>query len=363
MGDVGDTAEEPRKRTRQRLPAPSAPIAATPAIHEHTAPPDEALPSLASEGRANGRRVARKAPPSHPLARDEAAAIPGETLDAGNGASHRSLMPRRRAVVGRPHKRESNIVGLVERARLTSELKPILPLPDPLFVALPGMRRALLNRTLDEAAHLLTTELASALAPAVTQLWIADPTPWSSEQERVGGQEVAPTLRARAQARVAAYLANDQPITSGPLSSSPAHEALPAGAAANGSHPRLPAQTNALIEEVIATRRPILLFEADLHPLAGDWLELMPAQPRAVPAVSAMQHAVELPSNAAPLLNTASRRRLAATLWARSGGSTSLSRWPVRLPLCSNPSSRAKAGFESANMWSLPVSTATATGA
>ncbi len=311
MGDVGDTAaEEPRKRTRQRLPAPSAPNSGTPAIPaidgQH-ATSDDTLPSLASEGRTSGRRAARKAPSSQ-LPTPGEAAIPADAPDAGKGASHRSLMPRRRAAVGRPHKRESNIVGLVERARLTTELKPILPLPDPLFVALPGMRRALLNRTLDEAAQLLTSELASALAPAVVQLWIADPMPWSSEQERVGGQELTPVFRARAQARVAASPASDQYNTpSGSLSSSPTHEALPTGSLANGSHSRLPAQANALIEEVVATRHPIMLFEADLHPLAGDWLELIPTPPRAAPAppaASLTHYTAEPPPHPAPLLGT-----------------------------------------------------------
>ena len=57
------------------------------------------------------------------------------------------------------------------------------PLPDPLLAALPGLRRVLLNYTLDEVASLLTDALAAALGPSVAQLWIVDPTPWGSEPD------------------------------------------------------------------------------------------------------------------------------------------------------------------------------------
>ncbi|MGO8950503.1 MAG: ATP-binding protein [Ktedonobacterales bacterium] len=156
---------------------------------------------------------------------------------------------RHRGATGRGRARESNISGLVERSRLSIEERPILPLTDPLLSAMPALRQLLLGHTLDEAANRVADNLAVALAPAVVQLWIVDPTPWGGEPDKAGGQEVAPLMRARAQSGTEGQ--------------------------------RLPAHADALVTEVANSRRALVLFEADLHPLAGDWLTLMPGQPPA----------------------------------------------------------------------------------
>ena len=154
---------------------------------------------------------------------------------------------RRRGGTARSHPRESNISGLVERSRLATRNRAILPFPDPLLLAMPALRQLLLNHTLDEVANRIVDALAAALAPAVVQLWISDPTPWGGGPEKTGGQEVAPLMRARAQ---------------------------------SGSDSRpLPARPDALISEVANTRRALVLIDPDLHPLAAGWLELLPAEP------------------------------------------------------------------------------------
>ena len=172
----------------------------------------------------------------------------------------RPLPVRRHSATGRTRGREGNIAGLVERNRLTLEHRAVLPPPDPLFVLLPGLRQLLLNSKLDDTAAILTESLAGALAPACAELWITDPTPWSSERDKVGGQELTPVLRLRARSRaitrVVASVGSDAPATGGMAD---LHQ---------------PAEESVLITEVATTRRPQILFDADLHSLAGDWPEL-----------------------------------------------------------------------------------------
>jgi signal transduction histidine kinase len=171
----------------------------------------------------------------------------------------RSLPVRRHSAASRTRGREGNIAGLVERNRLALEHRSVLPLPDPLFVLLPGLRQLLLNSKLDDTAGILTDSLAGALAPAFAELWIADPTPWSSERDKVGGQELTPVLRLRARSRAVTRVV-----------------ASVGGAAAAGGMADLhqTAEESALITEVATTRRPQVLFDTDLHPLAGEWPEL-----------------------------------------------------------------------------------------
>jgi signal transduction histidine kinase len=125
---------------------------------------------------------------------------------------------------------------------------------------LPGLRQLLLNSKLDDTAGSLTESLAGALAPAFAELWITDPTPWSSERDKVGGQELTPVLRLRAQSRAITRVV----------------QGVGSGTAPEGETAELhqPAQENTLITEVATSRRPQVLFETDLRHLVGDWPEL-----------------------------------------------------------------------------------------
>lgn len=205
----------------------------------------------AMESRAQGRprvaaSISRKSP-------DRAAQAPP---DAGSPIS------RSRRSSSRARPRESNVVGLGERTRAqagaTSDLpQRLLPLPDPLALALPALRHALLNRPLDEAARILAEGLVAALAPAAAQVWIADPAPWSQPQERSGAQELVPRLRPYAAAR--AITRADEPLSS------------PATSAAGTPVPR----PDALIDEIATTRRPIVRFDAATYPEASTWSALL----------------------------------------------------------------------------------------
>ena len=234
-------ADEPRRKTRQR--ATSGPT---------TAPAGEP-----------GEPVLAAPSPAPAPASDEAASAPVSQTGA----------PPPRRVTGRPRRaksRESTILGLAERARQqhTDEQRPILPLPDPFFVILPELRQSLLNKPLDTSLRELAEGVATAVAPAVVQVWIADPAPWANEQARIGGQELIPMLRPRAMGRAVTRAYAD--------SGADAEAADPTAAC---ELPRLPMRPDPLVEEVVATRRPVLLFAADDHPLAVEWRLLVPAAP------------------------------------------------------------------------------------
>jgi signal transduction histidine kinase len=149
---------------------------------------------------------------------------------------------------------------------LPGEAHAALPLPDPLFVALPDLRRALLDNALDTALRIVAEGLAGALGPAVAQVWIADPAPWTSEQVRAGGIELFPSLRPRAMGR---SLIRAYPGAGTPSQSGSGEKSCPLL--------RLPMRDDPLISEVATARRPVVLFGADEHPLASEWQHLVPA--------------------------------------------------------------------------------------
>ncbi|MGZ3581256.1 MAG: GAF domain-containing protein [Ktedonobacterales bacterium] len=168
-----------------------------------------------------------------------------------------SPVSRSRRSSGRLRPRDSNVVGLGERARVSSGAaseppQQLLPHPDPLALALPTLRHALLNRPLDEAARILAEGFVAALAPATAQVWIADPAPWS-QQQRSGAQELAPRLRPYAIAT--ATTRADEPASS------------PIGSSAGVAVPR----HDALIDEVATTRRAVILFDAAISPQTSIW--------------------------------------------------------------------------------------------
>src|SRR5690242_19926578 len=87
--------------------------------------------------------------------------------------------PRIRRGSLRGRAREPGVMRLAERARLIAEHGGVHLLADPLTALLPAARNELFNSALDVALHAVTAELASTLAPAVVQVWIADAAPWS----------------------------------------------------------------------------------------------------------------------------------------------------------------------------------------
>jgi signal transduction histidine kinase len=169
------------------------------------------------------------------------------------------------------------------------EDRPLLPMPDPLLSVLPGLRRVLLHYTLEEVANLLTDTLVAALSPGAAELWIVDPTPWGSEPETAGGREVAPLMRARSQScavqRVAIDLASWSAATSDSMVSAAEIAGAIFGGARKHERPQLqkrpPARASALIGEVAGGHRAVVLFDADTHPLAAGWSDLLPARPAA----------------------------------------------------------------------------------
>ena len=150
---------------------------------------------------------------------------------------------RRRSTGARSRGRESNIAGLVERSRQAAVDRPLLPLPDLLLSTMSSLRQLLQSSTLDESANRVIDGLAETLSPAVAQLWLADLTPWGSETNRAGGLEVAPLMRVRAQSGTESQRSTTRP--------------------------------SALIAEVATLRKPLVLYETDLYPLAVSGPELL----------------------------------------------------------------------------------------
>ncbi len=271
--------DEPAQRpTHRRTPAAVAPAttAGVPAVPAAVASQDAsaaqplAAPvSISAPHSRNSRaRVGRHATNA------PAATSPAEPSAATASARH---------APSRLRPRESNIAGLGERARIQYEPRLPAALPDPLAVLLPGLRQALLNRPFDEAAPLVAEGLAAALAPAAVQIWIADPVPGGDDETaRPGGQELLPTLRPRATARALtravpvpyppspAALAADSAAISIPALASSAHQAY-----ASPASPSIPARPGPLLADVVAARKPLVLFDAAGHPLAAGWPELL----------------------------------------------------------------------------------------
>ena len=253
--------ESARTVTRKRGKVREASTLSTGLESDASALPPESLTAEADpvpKGKSSRRLTSRRGPDRATMpVQEELLSAPPPSTQPG---TRRPLPVRRHSATGRTRGREGNIAGLVERNRLALEHRAVLPPPDPLFVLLPGLRQLLLNSKLDDTAGILTESLAGALAPAFAELWIADPTPWSSERDKVGGQELTPVLRLRARSRAITRVV-----------ASVGSDAAPTGGMADLHQP---AVESVLITEVATTRRPQILFDADLHSLAGDWPEL-----------------------------------------------------------------------------------------
>jgi signal transduction histidine kinase len=302
-------AEEPRRRgsthridartRRSTAPAGAVAVALVPplALVERPASTqaDETKPAQVQE--MPGRATAKRKGVAAAARSASGGTVTATARDAGERPAR---APQARRTTVSPRGGESKIVALGERPHLVAEHQPVLPqgslsppghrdppairrqakrlvgdpeaptpgslsltaydpgsLPaDAPFTTLPVMRYALLNRPVDEAANLLADGLATALAPAAVQVWIAEPAPWTSEQGRVGGLELLPLLRLRAMARV--------------LGADDAAAAAEGIADAGPSH--VSTRPDTLIEEVLATQRPAVLFDADALPTAAEWV-------------------------------------------------------------------------------------------
>ena len=224
----------------------------------------------AGKTRARGRRKQQNAAPEttdDPVkdARAQQATTEATTPPPGRVKPRRAKTVLIRRTMPRARIRESGIAGLTGRTRLQAEQYPLPPHTDHFFQALPGMRQALLNGPFDQALRDVARGIASALAPALTQIWIADLTPWTGQHERAGGIEVTPALRLRAIAREESRPGTDAGNTE--RSTDPGM---------SGLLQRFPTRPDALINEVVTIRRPVVLLNCEQHPLAGDWTSRVP---------------------------------------------------------------------------------------
>src|SRR6185437_13861309 len=186
---------------------------------------------------------------------------------------------------------------LAERARLIAEHGGVHLLADPLAAFLPAARNALFNAAIDDAIHAVVEELASTLAPAVLQIWIAEAAPWSPGHERVGGLELEPSLRLRATAGAAVRGVTESGIAALVAESNTPGE-LPEPDISVGSSssmsgmngmngmPRWPGYPDPLLDAVAASRLPIVHYHALDHEHAVAWRALMPSAFRSIPGAT-----------------------------------------------------------------------------
>lgn len=189
-----------------------------------------------------------------------------EKTAASTSPGHETSRGRRGGM--RSRGRESAVIGLVERARLTPTLLGMGVLIDPLMSAMPVMRSAVLNRSLDDALRIAGGHLAASLAPCELHVWIAEPAVWSGPNEHIGGLELFPTLRLRA--RLTAVPMDGAQVNGQSAPAEP--DALPVGVTLS----REPAATDPLIEEVAATRHHIVAFDEAERPVAHEWFARLP---------------------------------------------------------------------------------------
>ena len=176
---------------------------------------------------------------------------------------------------------------LAERARLIAEHGGVHLLADPLTALLPAARNELFNESLDVAIQAVAEELASTLAPAVIQVWIAEAAPWSAVQDRdrVGGSELEPSLRLRAATRAALRGVTENGAAALQAESSAPGDLPPADTGISGAMPRWPGHHDPLLDAVAASRQPIIHTSAQNHEHAATWLPLMPSAYCSMPGV------------------------------------------------------------------------------
>ncbi|HEX6121990.1 MAG TPA: GAF domain-containing protein, partial [Ktedonobacterales bacterium] len=155
--------------------------------------------------------------------------------------------------------------------------------PDPLLAEVVAARRPTVlhqpgEHPLAERWQLMRSMDAAepppaALAPALARVWIADPVPWAGEPPRIGGQQLAPALRLRAEAQRAVRPSYLEAVEG--AEELPTHPLAPIGAAptpeATSSQASWSTTPDPLLAEVVAVRRPAVLYQPGEHPLAERW--------------------------------------------------------------------------------------------
>ncbi|HEX6540430.1 MAG TPA: GAF domain-containing protein [Ktedonobacterales bacterium] len=231
----------------------------------------------ASRDKGAGRASAQPDTPSP--------ALPGAEGQA-SGASQRTTtyrpIPRARRSGLRSRGREPGVVRLAERSRMITEHTGVHLLTDPLAALLPAARTVLFNAALDDAIHAVAEELASTLAPAIVQVWIADAAAWSSGHERVGGLELEPSLRLRAASRSAVRGTTESGLAAIRMETNTSGE-RPPETSVSGVMPRWPGHPDPLLDAVAASRHPVVYYNAQEHEHARAWLPLMPKPYCALP--------------------------------------------------------------------------------
>jgi signal transduction histidine kinase len=187
--------------------------------------------------------------------------------------------------------REPGVLRLAERARLIAEHGGVHLLADPLAAFLPAARNALFNVGLDDAIHAVVEELASTLAPAVVQIWIAEAAPWLPGHERVGGLELEPSLRLRVTARAAVRGVTESGIAALVAESNmpgelPGPDISVGNSSTMNGMPRWPGHPDPLLDAVAASRLPIVHYHALDHEHAVAWRALMPSAFCSIPGAT-----------------------------------------------------------------------------
>ena len=182
--------------------------------------------------------------------------------------------------------REPGVLRLAERARLIAEHGGVHLLTEPLVALLPAARNALFNASLDESIHAVAEELASTLAPAVVQIWIAEAAPWTPGHERIGGLELERSLRLRAASRSAVRGMTESGAAALRAESSAPGEVPAPDTSVSGGMPRWPGHHDPLLDAVAASRQPIVHFNAHEHEHAASWAPLMPSTFCSIPGMA-----------------------------------------------------------------------------
>jgi signal transduction histidine kinase/PAS domain-containing protein len=236
------------------LAPPVAPESVSSAPHRarkpRARPPAAEIPPVGGDAAPAPEPAAIVTPPvrrKRPSPATTAARKTREVEGRADPATPQSVRARRTSSGAR--RRESGVLGLTERAQSLPERQTLFALPDALLLAAPTIRKALLDGTLESAGQGLVEALALVLAPALVRLWIVQPTPWTGNASRVGGVELSPLLRLRAQAAFPSELHDS-------LEGEPSHGV----------------SLDPLIEEVVTTRQPVIMHAPQEQSLAHDWI-------------------------------------------------------------------------------------------
>jgi signal transduction histidine kinase/PAS domain-containing protein len=218
-----------------------------------TRPPAAQIPPLRGDAAPTPEPAVIITPPVRRKRPSPATTAARKSREAEKQADPATPQPARaRRTSSGARRRESGVLGLTERAQSQPERHTLFALPDALLLAAPTIRKALLDGTLESAGQGLVETLALILAPAVVRLWIVQPTSWTGNASRVGGVELSPLLRLRAQAAFPSEL----------------HDSLEGNPSPSG------VSLDPLVEEVVTTRQPVIVHAPQEQSLAREWASL-----------------------------------------------------------------------------------------